>query len=117
MMQKLTLAIFGAAAMLAAQTAAPKTAAAKTFGSAEEARDALVRAAKDGMDAVKTLLGAGAADIVRTGDALEDQAVLERFRRLSAEKTQLESDPMNPDKVTLLLGEVEWPFAVPLMRK
>ena len=113
MIQKFTLAMIGAAAILTAQTTAPKT-----YASAEEATEALVKASAQGMDAIKAMLGPGSADIVRTGDPLEDQAVIERFRRLSAEKkTKLEADPMNPDRVTLLLGEIEWPMAVPLVRK
>ena len=35
----------------------------------------------------------------------------------SAEKTKLEPDPMNPDRMTLLIGDEEWPFAMPLVRK
>jgi hypothetical protein len=112
MIQKVVFSICGAAALLAAQTTAPKT-----YASAEEARDALVQAAAQGVDAVKTLFGPGADDLVRTGDPNEDRAIIERFQRLSAEKITAESDPMNPDRVTLALGEVEWPMAVPLIRK
>ena len=34
---------------------------------------------------------------------------------MSAEKTSLEPDPMNPDRVTLLIGTIEWPMAVPIV--
>ena len=79
--------------------------------------EALVKAAAQGMDAIKAMFGPGSAEILRTGDRVEDRAVVERFRRLSAEKTKLEADPMNPDRVTLLIGTIEWPMAVPLVRK
>ena len=43
--------------------------------------------------------------------------MLVRFRQLAAEKAVLEPDPMNPDRVTLLIGTIEWPMAVPIVRK
>ena len=113
MIYKLTFVILIAGtALLTAQTAGPAT-----FATPEEARDGLMKAVADGPDAVRTLFGPGSADIIRTGDAVEDKNVLERFNRLAAEKMQLEPDPMNPDRVTLVIGAEEWPFAVPLVLK
>jgi len=113
MIQKIPfLAIAAGTVLLVAQTGGRAT-----FNTPEEARDALIQAAAQGMDAVKIFFGPGAADIVRTGDAVADKNVLERFNRLAAEKTALEADPMNPNRMTLLIGGVEWPFAVPLDRK
>jgi hypothetical protein len=112
-MKKLTyLSLFGGVALLVAQTAGPKT-----FGTPEEARDALIQAAAKGLDEVRTLFGPGAADIVRTGDAVQDKKALEEFNRRAAEKAQLEPDEMSPHRMILLLGEEEWPFAVPLTQK
>src|SRR5262245_30669820 len=109
MIRKLNCSMFIASgALLLAQSGGPQT-----FGSAEEARDALVRAAKNSLDAVKTLFGPASAEIVRTGDEIEDKVALERFNHLAAEKIELESDPMGPDRLKLALGIVEWPFAVP----
>lgn len=106
-----SLAVLAGAAFLSAQKGGPKT-----FGTSEDARDALVQAAAAGLDAVKELFGPGSADILRTGDDVEDRNLLARFSQGVAEKTQLETDPMNPDRVTLLVGAEEWPFAVPLIR-
>jgi hypothetical protein len=112
-MKKLTyLSLFGGVALLVAHTAGPKT-----FGTPEEARDALIQAAAKGLDEVRTLFGPGAADIVRTGDAVQDKKALEEFNRRAAEKAQLEPDEMSPHRMILLLGEEEWPFAVPLTQK
>ena len=113
MIRKLIFAMGAAgAAVMLAQTAGPAI-----YASPEEARDALVQAAHKGMGAVLAIFGPGSADVVRTGDEVEDKNVLERFRRLSAEKTQLEPDPMNPDRMTLAIGVIEFPLAVPLVRK
>jgi len=111
MINRLILILLGAA-LLVAQTGGPAT-----FNSPEEARDALMQAAEKGLDSVKTLFGPGSEEIVRTGDAAADQNVIARFRQLAAEKTVLEPDPMSPDRVTLLIGTIEWPLAVPIVRK
>jgi hypothetical protein len=76
-----------------------------------------VKAAAGGVEAVRDLFGPSAAGIVRTGDAVHDKQVLEEFQRRAAEKSKLEPDQMNPDRVTLLIGAEEWPFAVPIVRK
>jgi hypothetical protein len=100
-------------ALLTAQTAGTT----KTFATAEEASDALVKAAAVGVAGVRELFGPSATGIVHTGDAVHDKQVLEQFQRRAAESTKLEPDSMNPDRVTLLIGTDEWPFAVPIVRK
>ncbi len=90
---------------------------AKTYSTPEEARDALIQAAASGLEAVRTLLGPGAPDIVRTGDEVQDAKLLADFNQRAAGKTQLEPNEMNPNQITLLVGEEEYPFAVPLVRK
>ena len=62
------------------------------------------------------LFGPESAAILRTGDDVEDKSILAAFNRLAAEKTQLQVDETNPNRVTLLVGAIEWPFAVPLTR-
>jgi hypothetical protein len=113
MTKRLMFATFLAGAgLLIAQTAGTKT-----FATAEEASGALVTAAAGGVDAVRQLFGPSSTGIVRSGDDVHDKQVLEQFQRRAAEKTRLEPDPMNPDRVTLLIGADEWPFAVPIVRK
>lgn len=89
----------------------------ETFGTPQEAVDALIQAASNGMDAVITLFGPGSAAVLRTADPAVDRKVLETFRQRAAEQTRLEPDQMNPDRVILLIGGEEVPFAVPLVRK
>jgi hypothetical protein len=90
---------------------------AATFSNPEAARDALLQAASTGLEAVAALFGPGSAEILRTGDAVQDKQVLDRFNQRAKEKTRLMTDEMNPDRVMLLVGEEEWPFAVPLKRE
>src|SRR5438067_7230208 len=86
----------------------------KTFSSPEDARDALVQAAAGGIDALRDLLGPGSAEILTTGDPVQDKNIVERFRRQTAEKAKLEPEQMNPDRIVVAVGAEEWPFAVPL---
>lgn len=99
------------AALLVAQTGP------MTFSSPQEARDALIQAAATSSDAVLKIFGPGAAEIVRTGDSVQDKNVVARFNTLAAEKAEIETDPMNPDRASLVIGLIEWPFAVPIVRK
>jgi hypothetical protein len=117
-MKKLTgLALFAGAALLCAQSGAPNAAGPKTFGSPEEARDALVQAATQGLNALYELMGPGAADILRTGDSVEDKNLLTKFQERIAAKAELAADEMNGDHRILTIGSEETPFAIPLMRK
>jgi hypothetical protein len=106
-----TLTLIAGVALFGAKAAGPKT-----FGTPEDARDALLRAAANGLEAVRTLFGSSSADILRTGDEVQDKGLLERFNRRATEKTQLAADAMDPNRITLLIGAEEWPFAIPLVR-
>ena len=118
MNRRLILIALGTAAFLGAQTAATKQApSTTTFATPEEARDALVQAAANGMDAVIALLGPGADDVVRTGDPVQDKAVLDRFNARAKEKTALVPDEENPDRITLGVGNEGLPMAIPLLKK
>ena len=106
------ITLLAGASLLVAQTPGPKT-----YATPEEARDALVQGAAGGIEALRTAIGPGSTKIVETGDEVQDKKLVEDFRRRVAEKTELEPDPMNNNRVTLLVGAEESPFALPLVRK
>ena len=108
----LCLTLISAVALFGGQSGGPRT-----FNSPAEARDALLQAAAAGMNALRDLMGPGSAEILTTGDEVQDKNIVERFRRQTAEKAQLAPDEMNPDRIVVLVGAEEWPFAVPLLRK
>ncbi len=74
------IALIAGAMLLGAQTSGPKT-----FGTPEEARDAMLQAAANGLDNVMAIFGPGSAEIMRTGDPIQDQKLLEDFNRRAAE--------------------------------
>jgi len=114
MNQTPTLIIFLTGAALLNAQVAP---APKTFATPEVARDALVQAAAKGLTELRELMGPGSSDILTTGDPVEDKNLLGQFTRRVAEKAQIESDAMNPERVTVAIGNEEWPFAVPIVKK
>ena len=47
----------------------------------------------------------------------EDKDLRAEFARSAHEKLQIDADPLTPDRVTFTVGEQEWPFPVPVIRK
>jgi hypothetical protein len=93
-------------------------AAQQTFATPQEAAKALVdAAAHNDAAAMMKLFGPQGKDIVESGDAAEDQRMRAEFARHAEERLDIQPEPSNPDRVTLVIGERNWPFPVPLVRK
>ena len=87
------------------------------FQSPEEARDALLKAAAVSLDAVKNLLGTESEQILRTGDPVQDKMALDNFNARAKQGTKIERDQFNPNRATLLMGNADWPFPIPIVRE
>jgi hypothetical protein len=97
--------------------AAPKDGQ-RTFATPQEAVQATIDAAEhNDTAALLQLFGPEGKDIVESGDAAEDKDSRAEFARSAHEKLQIEEDPLNPDRVTFTVGEQEWPFPVPVIRR
>jgi hypothetical protein len=107
----------GLAVTAALLQAAPKQAQ-RTFATPQEAIQAVIEAAEhnDGA-ALLQLFGPDGKDILESGDPAQDQDLRAEFARSAHEKLQIEQDPTNPDRVTFAVGEQDWPFPVPVVRK
>lgn len=89
----------------------------KTFATPQEAVQALVdAAAKNDTAALMKLFGPQGTDIVQSGDTAEDTAGRANFVRRVHEKMNVSIDSSNPGRATLIAGNDNWPFPVPLMR-
>jgi hypothetical protein len=101
------LAMLGTAGICLAQQ--PKQ---KSFGSAEEAAQALAQAAqKHDEPALMATLGLG-KDLLSLGDAVQDKLDRERFAQKYKEMHRLVREP---DGTTVLyIGAENWPFPIPL---
>jgi len=87
-----------------------------TFGSAEEAVQALIAALKAGDDGkLLDLLGPGAEPVVSSGDAVADRAEKSQFLADYAERGELV--PADGDAMVLEVGADHWPVPIPVVRK
>jgi hypothetical protein len=100
------LAMFAAGSVVRAQ---------EPFKSPSDAATALVEAVRrSDVKQLRAILGAGARDILSSGDEVSDATDRNRF--LEAFDTR-HSVSESGDKATLLVGADDFPFPIPLMRK
>ncbi len=88
----------------------------KNFPSPEEAVKSLVDAVKsNNTKELLAIFGPAGKEIVSSGDAVADKAGRERFVKAYEEMNKLEKETDN--KVALVVGNNEWPFPVPIVKK
>ncbi|HAR95038.1 MAG TPA: DUF2950 domain-containing protein [Deltaproteobacteria bacterium] len=88
----------------------------KSFASPEEAVTALVDAMKaDNMKEMTAIFGPASKKVLSSGDAVEDKAARERFLKAFNEKNVLVKE--GDAKVILQIGNEDWPFPVPIVKK
>ena len=98
--------------------AAPATAALQTFATPQQAADALIDATeKFDVPALEQLFGPGGRDLVFTGEPAGDRVLAAEFAKQAREKEIVVVDPHNKNLAILAIGNENWPFAVPIVRK
>ena len=111
------------AAQHSATTKAPAATAstavsAKTFDSPQQAADALVDAAeKFDVAALTQIFGPGGEDIVFSGEFAQDRQHAANFAAEAREKKSVSVDPKMGNRAFLLVGNEDWPFPVPLVKR
>jgi hypothetical protein len=122
-LRRLRVAV-GAVAVLASATLwaqqAPSSAseaAQKTFATARQAAEALLAAA-DAFDrpALKAILGPDGDYLVAAGEPAQDRAAAAAFAARAREKLTVVTDPKDPNRATLSVGNDDWPLAIPIVR-
>ena len=102
-----------AAALLLAVV--PAANAQQLFQTPEAAAKALATAAKSGdVRAIMRVLGPDGAELASSGDPVADTATRKKFAEAYEVKNRVAVDG---DKATLFLGESDWPFPIPLIRR
>ena len=87
-----------------------------TFAKPEEAVDALAAAAeKHDVAELGKLFGPGTADLLSSGDEVEDRAAREGFLKRFKEKHDLVSG--GPNDLMLQVGADDWPLPIPLVKE
>jgi hypothetical protein len=112
------LAIITALMMLAAfyQSAFAADAKQKSFKSPEEAAKALIDAVKrNDTKELLTILGPAGKEVISSGDEVASKAWRDRFVKAFEEMNKLVSE--NDKKVILNVGNEEWPYPIPIVKK
>jgi hypothetical protein len=111
-------AIIAAAMMLAGfyQSSFAADARQKSFKSPEEAVGALVGAVKENdTKELLRILGPAGKELIFSGDEVADKAWRDRFVKAYEEMNKLVSE--NDKKVILHVGNEEWPYPIPVVKK
>ena len=88
----------------------------QSFGTPEEAADALASAVRSGnWKSIATVLGRGSIDIAVSGDQVADAAARQRFVAAYDAKHQITKDGDN--NAVMIIGGEDFPFPIPLVRK
>lgn len=89
---------------------------AKGFKSPDEAASALLEAVdSEGTDQLMALFGSDEAELLSSGDEVEDKNNRLNFVALGQEKMRVEL--MGEDKAVIHLGNTDWPFPIPIVKK
>ncbi len=98
-----------------ASRASAQAAQQRTFGSPEEAVKALADTVKTGnLDQLVAIFGADGKDLISSSDAASARANRDVFKVAVREQWHLTDD--GPNRKTLVIGNEDWPFPVPLVK-
>jgi hypothetical protein len=88
------------------------------FASPQEAADALIRAATEyDLATLLKIFGPEGKDFVSSADPVRDKAYVDAFVAEARERKSVAIDPKNGSRATLSVGNDDWPFPVPIVRK
>ncbi len=89
-----------------------------TFASPEKAADALIQASETfDVPALMKILGPQGEDLVSSEDPVRDKSIAANFARKAHEHTSISVDPNNANRATLLVGNDNFPLAIPIVHK
>jgi len=90
----------------------------KTFATPKEAAEAIIQATA-GFDtaALAAILGPDGEDLFSSEDPVQDKNIATAFAAQAHEKNSITTDPHNPDRVTLVVGNDNWPLPIPIVKR
>ncbi len=114
--------VLGSAGYVAAQTKAKAAGTPpvkqKRFATSQQAATALIQAAEQfDVPVLLEILGPGGTDLVTTQDTAQDKQRAATFVAKAQEKTSVTQDPKNPNRAILSVGNEEWPYPVPIVKR
>jgi len=100
------------------EASANSTVVQESFATPQFAAAALIKAATDyNVPELTKIFGPNGKDFIGTADPVQDKALVEAFVRKAQEKQSVTIDPKNGSRATLVVGNDDWPFPVPIVRK
>jgi len=98
--------------------ASAPAASARRFNTPQQAADVLIAAAEEfDVVALGQIFGPGGEDIVFSGEFAQDRQHAANFVAEAHEKKSVSVDPKNGNRAFLLVGNEDWPFPVPLLKR
>jgi hypothetical protein len=89
-----------------------------TFTTPEVAVEVLIKAASDDdVPQLMKIFGPEGEDFISSADPVRDKNNIIAFAERARTKNAIHRDPKNSKKVFLVVGEDDWPFPVPLVKK
>ena len=105
------------AAQTPTATAAPHPVEGETFATPQQAADALIAAAGKFDEAeLAKIFGPNGKKVVFTGEPAQDRERALGFAAEAKEKTKITVDPKTGTRAFIIVGDEDWPFAVPIVK-
>ena len=99
-------------------SATPAAAGPETFESAAKAADAMISAAeKFDVPALIRIVGEDGEDVILTDEYALDRESAQEFAAQARKKQRIAMDPKNDSRAFLLVGDEEWPFPLPIVKR
>jgi Protein of unknown function (DUF2950) len=91
---------------------------AATYATPEAAADAIIAAAEAfDVAAIEQVVGSDGKDLFVTSEPARDKEIAKKFAALAQEKKTVSVDPKNKNRAIMILGNEDWPFAIPIVKK
>src|SRR6516164_1270390 len=88
------------------------------FDTPQQAAEAVIKAAGDyDVPALMAIFGPNGEDFVSGGDQVQDKNKDMEFGKEAQAKNSISVSKSNPNQATIIVGDEEWPFPVPLVKK
>jgi hypothetical protein len=89
-----------------------------TFSTPQAAVEMLIKATGDyDVPTLTQIFGPSGQDFITTADPVQDKNKGIKFAELARQKNSVAIDPKNSSRATVIVGDDDWPFPVPLVKK
>lgn len=108
--------VFALSAVGSSQSTATAAVAQKGFDTPQAAADALIKAAADfDVSALTDIFGPNFKDFVSSADPVRDKSMAQDFAERAQKKNEIKT--VSASRATLIVGDADWPFPAPLVKK